>query len=183
MLEQNLNVLTPAEFVFLENRKRDGAYNHETREKLYGIIEKLQRGKQNRSREEKKLYRIFRDANFGILIDKDSKAWQKINHSGKVQILAKFEGEIAAQAVLIEKKASVVANITAEVVMCKGQVFGEIRATYKIKIAKGSKVKGYINTPNFIIEKGAVFDGRCSMPSGKRPGPLRLLKEAMKKTG
>ncbi len=45
MLEQNLNVLTPAEFVFLENRKRDGVYNHETREKLYSIIEKLQRGK------------------------------------------------------------------------------------------------------------------------------------------
>ena len=41
MLEQNLNVLTPAEFVFLENRKRDGVYNHETGEKLYSIIEKL----------------------------------------------------------------------------------------------------------------------------------------------
>ena len=46
MLEQNLNVLTPAEFVFLENRKRDGVYNHETREKLYSIIEKLQREKE-----------------------------------------------------------------------------------------------------------------------------------------
>ena len=38
MLEQNLNVLIPAEFVFLKNRKRNSAYNHETRKKLYGII-------------------------------------------------------------------------------------------------------------------------------------------------
>ncbi len=110
MLERNLNVLTPAEFVFLKNRERNGAYNHETREKLYGIIETLQRGKRNRSREEKNLYRIFRDANFGILLDKNSKTREKrekIIHSGKVQILAKFEGDIVAQAVLIEKTASI----------------------------------------------------------------------------
>ena len=77
MLEQNLNVLTPAEFVFLENRKRDGVYNHEPRDKLYSIIEKLQRGKRNNSREEKKLYKIFRDANFGILLDKNSRTREK----------------------------------------------------------------------------------------------------------
>ena len=97
--------------------------------------------------------------------------------------MAKFEGEIIAQAVLIEKTASVVANIAAEVVMCKGKVFGEIRATYKIKIVKGAKVIGYIHTPKFIIEKGAAFDGRCSMPSAKKPGPLHLLREALRKTG
>ena len=100
--------------------------------------------------------------------------------------MAKLEGEIIAQAVLIEKTASVVANIAAEVVMCKGKVFGEMRATYKIKIVKGAKVKGYIHTPNFIIEKGAAFDGRCSMPSArsaKKPGPLHLLREALRKTG
>jgi cytoskeletal protein CcmA (bactofilin family) len=183
MLAQNLNVLTPAEFVFLENRKRDGVYNHETREKLYSIIEKLQRGKRNNSREEKKLYKIFRDANFGILLDKNSRTREKIIHSGKVQILAKFEGEIIAQAVLIEKTASIAATIAAEVVMCKGRVFGEIRATYKIKIAKGGEVKGYVHTPNFIIEKGAVFDGCCSMPRSKKPSALRLLRNALKKTG
>ena len=107
MLEQNLNVLTPAEFVFLKNRERNGAYNHATRKKFYGIIETLQRGKRNRSREEKNLYRIFRDANFGILLDKNSKTREKTIHSGKVQILAKFEGDIVAQAVLIEKTASI----------------------------------------------------------------------------
>ena len=143
----------------------------------------MQRGKRNNSREEKKLYKIFGDANFGILLDKNSRTREKIIHSGKVQILAKFEGEIIAQAVLIEKTASIAATIAAEVVMCKGRVFGEIRATYKIKIAKGGEVKGYVHTPNFIIEQGAVFDGRCSMPNIKRPGPLHRLKEVFRKTG
>jgi len=97
--------------------------------------------------------------------------------------LAKFEGEIIAQAVLIAKTASIAATIAAEVVMCKGRVFGEIRATYKIKIAKGGEVKGYVRTPNFIIEKGAVFDGRCSMPRSKKSSALRLLRNTLKKTG
>ena len=183
MLEQNLNVLTPAEFVFLKNRERKGVYNHETRKKLYGILAKLEREIPRSSRIEKRLYKFFRDANFGILLDKDSKTREKIIHSGKVHILARFEGEIIAQAVLIEKTASVAATIAAEVVMCKGKVFGEIRATYKLKIAKDAKVKGYVHTPNFIIEQGAVFDGRCSMPNIKRPGPLHRLKEVFRKTG
>ena len=183
MLEQNLNVLIPAEFVFLKNRKRNSAYNHETRKKLYGILAKLEREISRSSRIEKRLYKFFRDANFGVLLDEDSKTREKIIHSGKVHILARFEGEIIAQAVLIEKTASVAATIAAEVVMCKGKVFGEIRATYKLKIAKDAEVKGHVHTPNLIIEQGAVFAGRCSMPNITRPGPLHWLKEVLRKTG
>lgn len=183
MSELNLHVLTPAEYVFLETRNPDGIYNHATREKLYGIIEKLKFGQQNSSSPEKKLYRVFHNANFGIHIDKNSETRENITHSGKVKVSAKFEGEIVAQAVLIEKSASVAANIAAEVVMCKGKVFGDIRATHKLKITKDAEVKGDIHSPNFIIEKGAVFDGRCSMPNIKKPRLLLQLGEALKKTG
>ena len=84
-----------------------------------------------------------------------------------MHVSGNFEGQIIAQAVLIDKTASVAANITAEVVMCKGKVFGDIRATHKIKITKDAEVKGDIHAPSFIIEKGAIFDGRCSMPNIK----------------
>lgn len=60
MRELNLHVLTSAEYIFLETRNREGIYNHATREKLYGIIEKLKHGIKNCSRPEKKLYRIFK---------------------------------------------------------------------------------------------------------------------------
>jgi cytoskeletal protein CcmA (bactofilin family) len=183
MRKLNLNVLTPDEYIFLECRNPDSVYNRETLKELYGIIEKLKPGKINRSRVKKKLYKKFQDANFGILLDEDTGAWETISHSGKVKVAANFEGEISAQAVLIEKTASVAANIAAEVVMCKGKVFGDMRATHKIKIAKGAEVKGNIHSPNFIIEKGAVFDGRCTMPNIKKPSLLRQLGEALKKTG
>ena len=183
MDKQNFKVLTQSEFHFLETRKWNGVYNQETREKLYAIIEKLKREKRNCSRAEKKLYRIFQKANFGILLEKNTETRETISHSGKVQVSGKFEGQIIAQAVLIDKTASVAANIAAEVVMCKGKVIGDIRATHKIKVTKDAEIKGDIHSPNCIIEKGAIFDGRCSMPKIKKSRSLRLFGNAVRKTG
>ena len=183
MHKQNLRVLTPNEFDFIETRKWNGVYNNKTREELYAIIKKLKREKKRCSGTEKKLYRIFQKANFGMLLEINTQTRDKITHTGKVQVSGNFEGQIIAQAVLIDKTASVAANIAAEVVMCKGKVFGDIRATHKLKITKDAEVKGDIHSPNFIIEKGAVFDGRCSMPNIKKPRLLLQLGEALKKTG
>ena len=181
MHKQNLRVLTPTEFDFIETRKCNGIYNNKTREELYAIIKKLKRENKFCSRTEKKLYRIFQKANFGILLEKNSQTRDKIKHTGKVQVSGNFEGQIIAQAVLIDKTASVAANIAAEVVMCKGKVFGDIRATHKIKITKDAEIKGDINSPNLIIEKGAIFDGRCSMPYIKPSRSLRLFGDAVRK--
>jgi cytoskeletal protein CcmA (bactofilin family) len=179
MRNLNLKVLTPEEFVFLETRKPDGVYNYDTYKILHNIIEKLKGGKKTSSRAEKNLCKIFSNANFGILLNKNSETWEKITHSGKVQISGKFAGEIEAQAILIEKNASVVANIVAEVVMCKGKVFGNIRATYKIKISKDAEVKGNIHSPKFILEKGAVFDGQCTMPNVKQTKYFHFFEAAL----
>lgn len=183
MHKQDLTVLSQEEFDFLETRKWNGVYNQETREKLHNIIKKLNRKKRNCSKAEKKLLRVFRNANFGILLEKNTVTREKITHSGKVQVAGKFEGQIIAQAVLIDRTASVAANIAAEVVMCKGRVVGDIRATHKIKITRDADVKGDIHSPNFIIEKGATFDGRCSMPNTKQLRPQSLPGDAVRKTG
>jgi cytoskeletal protein CcmA (bactofilin family) len=183
MHKQNLRVLTPTEFDFIKTRKWNGVYNNKTREELYAIIKKLKREKRNCSGTEKKLYRIFQKSNFGILLEKNTQTRDKITHNGKVQVSGNFEGHIIAQAVLIDKTASVAANIAAEVVMCKGKVFGDIRATHKIKITKDAEIKGDINSPNLIIEKGASFYGHCSMPNIKPSRSIRLFGVTVKKTG
>jgi cytoskeletal protein CcmA (bactofilin family) len=183
MHKQNLRVLTPTEFDFLETRKWNGVYNNRIRKELHAIIKKLNREKKNCSWAENKLYRTFQKANFGILLEKNTQTRDKITHTGKVQVSGNFEGQIIAHAVLIDKTASVAANIAAEVVMCKGKVFGDIRATHKIKITTDAEVKGDIHSPNLIIEKGAIFDGRCFMPNIKPSRPISLFGVTVKKTG
>jgi cytoskeletal protein CcmA (bactofilin family) len=37
----------------------------------------------------------------------------------------------------------------------------------KLKITKEAEVTGGIHTPNLNIEKGALFEGRCSMPKNR----------------
>ena len=184
MNELNLSVLTVDEFGFLEKRKQNGVYNHETLQKLKVIISKLKNSLKDCSKLEKKLYSKFNKPNFGLHLDKDCNSRKKIKYLGKVQISGKFKGEIVAQALLIKKEASVAANIYAEVVMCKGKVRGDISATYKVKIANGGEVKGDLHSPNFVIEKGAVFDGKCSMPNVKNSKPFnRIINTVLKKTG
>jgi cytoskeletal protein CcmA (bactofilin family) len=94
-----------------------------------------------------------------------------------------FKGHIITQPVLIEKTASVVANIAAEVVMCKDKVFGDIRATHKIEITKDAKIKGDINSANLTIKKGTYFSGRCSMPNIKPSRSIGLFGVTVKKIG
>ena len=118
-----------------------------------------------------------------MLLDRKTQTLDKIMHNGKVQVSGNFQGQIIAKAVLIDKTALVAANIAAEVVMCKGKVFGDIRATHKIKITKDAEIKGDINSPNLIIEKGAIFDGRCSMPNIIPSRSIALFGVNVKKTG
>ena len=114
---------------------------------------------------------------------KDTETKGKINHPGTVQVAGNFSGDITAESVLIEKTATVLANIAAVEVLCKGRVRGDIRATNKVKITKEAEVTGDIHSPNLNIEKGALFEGRCSMPKNRTPKPIFLMKKRPKKTG
>ena len=84
---------------------------------------------------------------------KDTETKGKINHAGTVQVA----GDIAAESILIENTASVLANIAAEEVLCKGKYVAISAPLKKLKITKEAEVTGDIHTPNLNIEKGALF--------------------------
>ena len=147
-------------------------YDEQTRENLDRIIKRLIRGKEFCTGDEKQLLKKFQDVIFGILLRKDTETKGEINHPGTIQVAGSFSGNLAAELVLIEKTATVVGNIAAEEILCKGKVRGNIRATNKIKIAKEAEVTGDIHSSNLNIEKGALFEGRCSMPKNRTPQPI-----------
>jgi cytoskeletal protein CcmA (bactofilin family) len=172
MTDIKLKILTEKDFLFLAKKNPKGIYDEETQENLDRIIKRLIRGKEFCTADEKQLLKRFQDVIFGILLRKDTETKGEINHAGTVQVDGIFSGNIAAESVLIEKTATVVGNIAAEEVLCKGKVHGDIRATIKIKIAKEAEVTGDIYSSNLNIEKGALFEGRCSMPKNRTPQPI-----------
>jgi cytoskeletal protein CcmA (bactofilin family) len=183
MTDIKLKILTEKDFLFLAKKNPKGVYDEETLENLYRIIKRLNRGKQFCTGDEKQLLKKFQVATFGILFPKNTDKKGNINHAGTVQVAGRFSGNLAAESILIEKTATVVANIAAEEVLCKGKVRGDIRATNKVRITKEAEVTGDIHSPNLNIEKGALFEGRCSIPKNRTPQPIFLMKNTPKKTG
>ena len=183
MTDIKFKILTEKDFLFLAKKNPEGIYDEQTRDNLYRIIKRLVRGKEFCTGDEKQLLKKFQDAIFGILLRKDTETKGQINHPGTVHVAGNFSGNLAAESILIEKTATVLANIAAEEVLCKGKVRGDIRATNKVRITKEAEVRGDIHSPNLNIEKGALFEGRCSMPKNRTPQPIFLMKKTPKKTG
>ncbi|MBC8283528.1 MAG: polymer-forming cytoskeletal protein [Nitrospinae bacterium] len=183
MTEIKLKVLSEKDFYLLAKKNQEGVYDQETREKLIWIVKRLAHGIKYCTSDEKQLYKKFKNSVFGILLRKNTETHEKINHPGIVHVAGKFSGEIVAESVLIEKTATVIANIAAEEVFCKGIVRGDIRATDKVKISKEAEVTGDIHSPNLNIEKGALFEGRCSMPKNRKPQSMFWMGKIPKKAG
>jgi len=172
-----LNIITSQEFAFLEGKDPAGDYDSETRDLLYQIIQKLGDGGRNGSRQEKKLFKRFAGANFGILIAAGTESEGKIIHPGAVLVEGSFEGEILInQTLTVEPQGKVFASISAATVVCRGLIEGDIQALVQAHLCKGCIVRGSIYTPSIHIEEGAVFEGRCSMP--RQPGEIAIQKKS-----
>ena len=88
----------------------------------------------------------------------------KLIFNGSVRIDGSFQGEIFGQGSLVVGEGAMVkANIEVKSVYISGDVQGEIDVKEKINIHSKGKFSGNVHTPVFIMEEGAVFDGRSYM--------------------
>lgn len=159
-----LNVLTGQEYEFIAGKDPQGAYDRDTRESIYWILEKLEEAGRKCSRYEKKIYRRFITASFGILLGENSRVTGRVQHAGGMTVEGRFDGEIRVKDTLtVEKTGVVVANIQAETVVCKGEIRGEVKARRFIQITRDGRVEGGINAPSVKIEQGGSLDGQCQV--------------------
>ena len=101
----------------------------------------------------------------------------KLVFEGRVRIDGRFEGTISTDDVLIVGPA---AEIRAEVdvgtlIVRGGTVFGQVRARRLVEIYAPAKVHADIEAPQLFLDKGATFEGRCTMPekgTASEPAPL-----------
>jgi cytoskeletal protein CcmA (bactofilin family) len=91
---------------------------------------------------------------------------------GRIRIEGRFKGEIRSDDVLIlGPSADVQANIQVGALIVRGgSLKGDVRAKQLVEIYAPAKVRGDIEAPQVYLEKGAVFEGQCTMVEEK-PGP------------
>lgn len=92
----------------------------------------------------------------------------KMIFNGNVRIDGDFQGEIYGQgSVDVGQGGLVKANIVVNSIYIGGEVQGSIEVKEKINIHSTGKLLGDVRTPVFIMEEGAVFDGRSHMLEAK----------------
>ena len=102
---------------------------------------------------------------------KGSRASGQLSFQGSARIDGTVDGDIQCQGTLtIGESAEVKAKITAQVVVIRGKVEGNVSAKEKIELIAPARLIGNIDTPKLIITEGVVFDGDCSMGAAKQKG-------------
>ncbi len=99
----------------------------------------------------------------------------KLIFSGRVRIDGDFQGEIYGQgSVDIGEGALVKANMAVHSVYIGGEVQGSIEVKERVSIHATGKLSGDVRTPVFVIEEGALFDGRSHMSEPKQQKNMNL---------
>jgi len=112
--------------------------------------------------------------NLNAFLGKGSHFEGKLTFDGKVQIDGVFVGEIcSADTIVIGQGADVKAEIEVGTAVVQGRVEGNIRATDSIELKAPGELRGNIEAPNLLVEKGVLFEGNCKMtkPTGAPARP------------
>ncbi len=86
-----------------------------------------------------------------------------LRFSGITRLNCSFKGDIYMQEnsqLYLEKESQIHANIEAYTVQIRGSFSGKLRAQEKIIICSGAVVKGELESPNLVIEPGAMVNAQ-----------------------
>jgi cytoskeletal protein CcmA (bactofilin family) len=119
------------------------------------------------------------------LLGRGSEFEGKLTFEGTVRIDGKFTGTIVTNDVLvIGEGAKVQAEITAGTVIVHGEISGNVKAKSAIELHHPARMKGNVETPSLMIEKGVIFEGQTKMDgvekSASKPAPAAAPIAAVK---
>ena len=119
-------------------------------------------------------------SDLNALLGRGSEFDGKLTFEGTVRIDGKFTGSIVTKDVLVTGEGAVVtAEIDCGTVIVHGQIIGNVKARVGVELHSPARVKGNIEAPTLMIEKGVTFDGQTKMEgveraSGGNVTPIKL---------
>jgi cytoskeletal protein CcmA (bactofilin family) len=118
------------------------------------------------------------------LLGRGSEFEGKLTFEGTVRIDGKFTGTIVTNDVLvIGEGAKVAAEVTCGTVIVHGEVNGNVKAKNAVELHHPARMRGNLETPSLMIEKGVVFEGQSKMEGIEKakvtpppPSPVQAVK-------
>jgi cytoskeletal protein CcmA (bactofilin family) len=109
-------------------------------------------------------------SDLNALLGRGSEFDGKLTFDGTVRIDGKFTGSIVTKDVLVVGEGAVVtAEIDCGTIIVHGQIVGNVRARVGVELHSPARVKGNIEAPMLMVEKGVTFDGQTKMEGVERP--------------
>jgi cytoskeletal protein CcmA (bactofilin family) len=95
---------------------------------------------------------------------KGSRVTGQLTFQGSARIDGSVEGEIRCYGTLtIGEGAEIRAKISAQSVVIRGRVEGNVTAKDRLELLAPGRLYGNISTSRLIMSEGVIFDGDCSM--------------------
>src|SRR5512133_1795986 len=108
------------------------------------------------------------------LLGRGSELEGKLTFEATVRIVGKFTGTIVTNDVLVVGEgAKVSAEITCGTIIVHGEINGNVKAKNAVELHHPARMKGNIETPSLMIEKGVNFEGQCKMEGADRAAPSK----------
>jgi cytoskeletal protein CcmA (bactofilin family) len=83
---------------------------------------------------------------------------------GSIQVDGEFDGTIdATDTLVVGETGKVDGDVTVANAAIGGRMYGNVFASGKIELQRGSQLLGDIKTRGLVIEDGVVFQGNCQM--------------------
>ena len=98
------------------------------------------------------------------LLGRGSEFEGKLTFEGTVRIDGKFTGTILTDDTLVVGEgAKVSAEVTCGTIIVHGEVVGNIRARSAVELHQPARVRGNIETPSLMVDRGVVCEGQAKM--------------------
>jgi len=102
-----------------------------------------------------------------VIVGSDSVIKGDITSKGTVRIDGRFEGNLAAEAVIIGEGAYLLGDITAKTLLAAGRITGNVHSSDSVEIQPRGEVCGDIYTSRLSVAEGGVFEGRSYMQKSR----------------
>jgi cytoskeletal protein CcmA (bactofilin family) len=111
-------------------------------------------------------------SDLNALLGRGSEFEGKLTFEGTVRIDGKFTGTIVTNDVLvIGEGAKVSAELTCGSIIVHGEINGNVKARTLVELHTPARVRGNIETPALMIEKGVMFEGQTKMEGVEKSAP------------
>lgn len=121
-------------------------------------------------REEMPVAAVTGGSDLNALLGRGSEFDGKLTFEGTVRIDGKFTGTIVSNDVLVVGEgAKVAAEITCGTIIVHGEINGNIKARNLVELHHPARVRGNVETPTLMIEKGVMFEGQTKMEGVEKP--------------